>query len=247
MRERASHSPGLIGRDGSPIRALVVDDERSLAELIGMALRYEGWDTRIAETGAAALAALREFQADVVVLDVMLPDLDGLQVIQRLRAEGNTVPVLFLTARDALQDRLGGLGAGGDDYVTKPFSLDEIVARLHALVRRSSQRLGVPEQPVLRAGDLTLDRDSYEVARGGQPIELTSTEFDLLRCLMEHQRRVVSKAKIYDAVWGGEFDGRTNVVEVYISYLRKKIDAGRSPMIHTIRGTGYILKPAADA
>ncbi len=180
---------------------------------------------------------------DVIVLDWMLPDVDGLEVLRRVRQHDDRVPVLFLTARDAVEDRVAGLTAGGDDYVTKPFSLEEVVARVRALVRRT----GVLEQRsdhVVTVGDLTLDEDSRDVTRAGTSIELTATEFELLRYLMRNQRRVLSKAQILDRVWNYDFGGQANVVELYISYLRKKIDAGREPMIHTKRGAGYVLKPA---
>jgi two-component system OmpR family response regulator len=173
----------------------------------------------------------------------MLPDMDGLEVLRRLRSYAPTVPVLFLTAKDAVEDRIAGLTAGGDDYVTKPFSLEEVVARLRGLLRRSSQ-VARAEDTVLTVGDLTLDEDSHEVSRGGQVIALTATEYELLRFLMRNPRRVLSKAQILDRVWNYDFGGQANVVELYISYLRKKIDVGRSPMIHTLRGAGYVLKPA---
>ncbi|AWB87851.1 DNA-binding response regulator [Mycetocola zhujimingii] len=229
--------------DGSAIRVLVVDDENSLTDLLKMALRYEGWEIRTADTGRKALDVAREFRPDAIVLDIMLPDIDGLSVLHRLRQQGDDVPVLFLTAKDALDDRIAGLTAGGDDYVTKPFSLEELVARLRALIRRSTLT-GVTDGPVITVGDLTLDEDSHEVMRGGTPIELTATEFELLRFLMRNPRRVLSKAQILDRVWSYDFEGRASVVEIYISYLRKKIDAGRPPMIHTVRGAGYMLKAA---
>lgn len=229
-----------------PRRALVVDDERSLADLIGMALRYEGWEVRIAENGVDALAAVRDFAPDVMVLDIMMPELDGREVLQRLRASGDGVPVLFVTARDSLQDRIDGLSDGGDDYVTKPFSLEEVVARIQALVRRSSGRPTTPGDGVLRVGDLSLDPGSYEVRRGSERIELTQTEFEVLRVLMEHEQRVVTKASIYERVWGEEFDGRSTVVELYVSYLRRKLESSRPAMIRTVRGVGYLLKPAID-
>ena len=174
----------------------------------------------------------------------MLPDIDGLQVLQRLRADGNDVPVLFLTAKDALDDRIAGLTAGGDDYVTKPFSLEEVVARLRGLIRRSTLTVDANESPVLVVGDLELDEDSHEVRRAGRLIELTATEFELLRYLMRNPRRVVSKSQILDRVWDYDFGGKSSVVEIYISYLRKKIDAEGSPMLHTVRGAGYMIKPA---
>jgi two-component system OmpR family response regulator len=225
------------------VRVLVVDDERSLTDLLKMALRYEGWEIRTAETGRQALDAAREFRPDAIVLDIMLPDIDGMTVLHRLRADGDDVPVLFLTAKDALDDRIAGLTAGGDDYVTKPFSLEEVVARLRGLIRRSALS-GASDSPILSIGDLSLNEDSHEVSRSGVPIELTATEYELLRFLMRNPRRVLSKAQILDRVWSYEFDGKSSVVEIYISYLRKKIDAGRSPMIHTVRGAGYLLKVA---
>jgi two-component system OmpR family response regulator len=225
------------------VRVLVVDDERSLTDLLKMALRYEGWEIRTAETGRQALDAAREFRPDAIVLDIMLPDIDGMTVLHRLRADGDDVPVLFLTAKDALDDRIAGLTAGGDDYVTKPFSLEEVVARLRGLIRRSALS-GASDSPILSIGDLSLNEDSHEVSRSGVPIELTATEYELLRFLMRNPRRVLSKAQILDRVWSYEFDGKPSVVEIYISYLRKKIDAGRSPMIHTVRGAGYLLKVA---
>jgi two-component system, OmpR family, response regulator len=167
-------------------------------------------------------------------------------VLRRLRADSPDVPVLFLTARDAVEDRVAGITAGGDDYVTKPFSLEEVVARLRGLLRRAAAATAVRGDATLAVGDLTLDEDSHEVTRSGEPIELTATEFELLRFLMRNPRRVLSKAQILDRVWNYDFGGQSNIVELYISYLRKKIDAGRAPMIHTVRGAGYVLKPAAE-
>jgi two-component system OmpR family response regulator len=234
----------LTRPDGSPVRVLVVDDEVNIAELLAMALRYEGWDLQMAHTGSDAVAAARDFRPDAVVLDIMLPDFDGLEVLRRMRADGSDVPVLFLTAKDAVEDRIAGLTAGGDDYVTKPFSLEEVVARLRGLIRRSGAA-DRRSDSVLVVGDLTLDEDSHEVTRSGDGIHLTATEFELLRFLMRNPRRVLSKAQILDRVWQYDFGGQANVVELYISYLRKKIDAGREPMIHTMRGAGYVLKPAS--
>lgn len=234
----------LTRSDGSPLRVLVVDDEVNIAELVSMALRYEGWQVAAAHTGTKAVAAAREFRPDAVVLDMMLPDFDGLEVLRRMRTISPDVPVVFLTARDAVEDRVAGLTAGGDDYVTKPFSLEELVARLRALMRRSGA-LTEPTRSVLVVGDLELDEDSHEVFRAGEPIALTATEFELLRYLMRNPRRVLSKAQILDRVWNYDFGGQANVVELYISYLRKKVDAGREPMIHTMRGAGYVLKPAS--
>jgi two-component system OmpR family response regulator len=230
--------------DGSPIRILVVDDEAVLAEMMSMALRYEGWDITTAGDGSTALAAARDARPDAVVLDVMLPDMSGLDVLGKLRDHDPDLPVLLLTAKDAVEDRIAGLSAGGDDYVTKPFSLEEVVLRLRALLRRSGVT-GEGGSSQLVVGDLVLDEDSHEVTRGGEPITLTSTEFELLRFLMRNPKRVLSKSQILDRVWSYDFGGRSNIVELYISYLRKKIDNGRSPMIHTLRGAGYVLKPAA--
>jgi two-component system OmpR family response regulator len=184
------------------------------------------------------------FQPDAVVLDMMLPDMNGLEVLGRLRAQNPDIPVLFLTARDAVEDRIAGLTAGGDDYVTKPFSLEEVVARLRGLLRRTSLAARANDS-LLTVGDLVLDEDSHEVHRAGELIALTATEYELLRFLMRNPKRVLSKAQILDRVWNYDFGGQANVVELYISYLRKKVDAGREPMIHTIRGAGYVLKPAA--
>ena len=229
--------------DGSPLRVLVVDDEPNIAELLRMALRYEGFEVAVAHTGGRAVTAAKTFRPDSVVLDMMLPDFDGMEVLRRLRTDQPDVPVLFLTARDAVEDRVAGLTAGGDDYVTKPFSLEEVVARLRALMRRSGAHQTAADS-VLSVGDLSLNEDSHEVARGGTTISLTATEFELLRYLMRNPKRVLSKAQILDRVWNYDFGGQANVVELYISYLRKKIDAGREPMIHTMRGAGYVLKPA---
>lgn len=242
---RTDHAPTAVTRlDGTPLRALVVDDEVNIAELVAMALRYEGWTVDIAHTGSQAVSAARAAEPDVVVLDLMLPDFDGLEVMRRIRAGSPAVPVLFLTARDAVEDRVAGLTAGGDDYVTKPFSLEELVARARALVRRAGVAAAAQGSSVLAVGDLVMDEDSREVTRAGAEITLTATEFELLRFLMRNPRRVLSKAQILDRVWNYDFGGQANVVELYISYLRKKVDAGREPMIHTMRGAGYVLRPA---
>ncbi|OBH07285.1 response regulator transcription factor [Mycobacterium sp. E1747] len=229
--------------DGNPINVLVVDDESVLAEMVSMALRYEGWNIATASDGASAIAAARSQRPDVVVLDVMLPDMSGLDVLHKLREENPQLPVLLLTAKDAVEDRIAGLTAGGDDYVTKPFSIEEVVLRLRALLRRTGVTT-LDSGAQLVVGDLVLDEDSHEVTRGGEPISLTSTEFELLRFMMRNSKRVLSKAQILDRVWSYDFGGRSNIVELYISYLRKKIDSGRDPMIHTLRGAGYVLKPA---
>jgi two-component system, OmpR family, response regulator len=229
--------------DGNPINVLVVDDESVLAEMVSLALRYEGWNIATASDGSSAIAAARAQRPDVVVLDVMLPDMSGLDVLHKLREENPQLPVLLLTAKDAVEDRIAGLTAGGDDYVTKPFSIEEVVLRLRALLRRTGVTT-VDSGAQLVVGDLVLDEDSHEVTRAGEPISLTSTEFELLRFMMRNSKRVLSKAQILDRVWSYDFGGRSNIVELYISYLRKKIDNGREPMIHTLRGAGYVLKPA---
>jgi two-component system OmpR family response regulator len=241
---QANDRPGrahYVRPDGSPARVLVVDDEPSLAELLSMALRYEGWQVRTVADGTSAVREAREMRPDAVVLDVMLPDMDGLEVLRRLHIETPDLPVLFLTAKDSVEDRIAGLTAGGDDYVTKPFSLEEVVARLRALMRRAGLT-SRGNDAVLTVGDLTMDEDSHEVRRGDELILLTATEFELLRFLMRNPKRVLSKAQILDRVWNYDFGGQANIVELYISYLRRKIDAGRQPMIHTLRGAGYVLK-----
>jgi len=220
----------------------VVDDEPDLAEVLASALRRDGWEAHTAYTGSDALAQAYLLRPDVVVLDVMLPDIDGLGVLTRLRADDPNVSVLFLTARDQVEHRISGLRAGADDYVTKPFSLDEVLARLHGLLRRARPDHSRREV-LLRVADLTLDEDAREVLRAGERIELTATEFRLLRYLMRNSRRVMSKAQILDEVWHYDFGGRAHIVELYISYLRKKIDIDREPLIHTVRSVGYVLRP----
>jgi two-component system, OmpR family, response regulator len=230
--------------DGSPWRALVVDDEPDLVDVLTRMLSYEGWSARGAQNGAEALRIGAQFEPDAVILDVNLPDSSGFDVLRRLRAINPAVCVLFLTARDAVEDRIAGITAGGDDYVTKPFSMEEVLARLRGIVRRA----GLDQQEgssAIVVGDLSMDEDAREVSRAGQPIELTATEFELLRYLMLNPRRVLSKAQILDRVWSYDFGGRAHVVELYISYLRKKIDRGRPAMIHTVRSVGYVLKPAS--
>ena len=227
--------------DGTPPRVLVVDDEHNLTELLSMALRYEGWEVKAAGTGMAAVRAAREFEPDAVALDMMLPDMDGLEVLRRMREHNDRLPVLFLTARDAVEDRIAGLTAGGDDYVTKPFSLEEVVARIRAVLRRT--RGGAEDRPVLSFADLVLDEDSHEVRRAGRVIETSPTEFKLLRYLLLNPNRVLSKAQILDHVWDYDFRGEAGIVESYISYLRRKIDSeGLPPLIHTKRGVGYVLR-----
>ncbi|WP_445402768.1 response regulator transcription factor [Streptomyces sp. LE64] len=231
--------------DGQPVRVLVVDDEPSITELLSVSLRCEGWSVHSAADGQGALRTAREFRPDAVVLDVTLPDLDGLSVRALLRRECPGVPVLFLTGR-GVTDRIAGLTAGGDEYVTKPFGVEDVVGRLRGLIRRTAPVAGAAGGSLLVVGDLVLDEDSREVTRGGRAIHLTATEFELLRYLMRNPRRVLSKAQILDRVWSYDFGGRANVVELYVSYLRRKIDAGREPMIHTRRGAGYLIKPGGS-
>jgi two-component system, OmpR family, response regulator len=231
----------LTRADGSPLRALVVDDEPVLGELLSTVLRYEGWVVDTAVSGHAAIRSAKAAPPDIIVLDVMLPDLSGLEVLRRIRATQPNAPVLFLTAKDAVEDRVAGLTAGGDDYVTKPFSLEEVIARLRGLLRRAGVAAATTDATLV-VGDLTMDEESHEVARDGVPIALTATEFELLRFFMRNPRRVLSKAQILDRVWQYDFGGQANIVELYVSYLRRKIDVGRAPMIHTRRGVGYMLK-----
>ena len=224
-------------------RILVVDDEPSITDAVATALTYEGFDVRSESTGRGALSAAAAFRPDLIVLDVMLPDLDGLEVTRRLRADGLRTPVLFLTARDATEDKVSGLTVGGDDYVTKPFSLAEVVARVRAVLRRTSPG-GVPAEGVLRFEDLVMDEETREVWRDGTPVHLTATEFNLLRFFLQNPRRVLSKAQILDHVWQYDFDGDANVVETYVSYLRKKLDRLGPPLIQTVRLVGYSLRRA---
>ena len=218
----------------------MVDDEPSIVDAVATALRYEGFEVREARTGRAALSAAQESPPDLLILDVMLPDLNGLEVTRRLRADGVRVPVLFLTARDSVEDKVAGLTVGGDDYVTKPFSLAEVVARTRAILRRTQ---GEPDSDGrLRFADLVLDEDTHEVWRGSTPVRLTATEFNLLRFFLLNPRRVLSKSQIIDHVWHYDFGGDANVVETYVSYLRRKLDRLGPPLIHTIRLVGYALR-----
>jgi two-component system response regulator TrcR len=220
---------------------LLVDDEPALTKRVTMALHSEGWVGDVAHNGRDAVAKFHSGQPDLLVLDIMLPDVDGLQILQRVRESDAYIPTLFLTARDSVTDRVTGLTSGADDYMTKPFSLEELVARLRGLLRRSAQ-LMPPVDEVLTVGDLTLDGASRQVSRGGVPVSLSTTEFELLRFLMRNPGRALARAEILDRVWNYDFAGRTSIVDLYISYLRKKIDVD-PPMIHTVRGVGYMLKP----
>jgi two-component system OmpR family response regulator len=221
-------------------RILVVDDEPSITDLVATVLRYEGFQVQTASTGRKALAAATSFRPHLIVLDVMLPDLDGFEVQRRLTADGDRVPILFLTARDATEDKVRGLTMGADDYVTKPFSLEELVARVRTILRRTGKDEGSAAHLVF--ADLELDEDTHEVWRGRRQIDLSPTEFNLLRYLMLNARKVVSKAQILDHVWCYDFGGEATVVETYISYLRRKVDLEDPKLIHTVRGVGYSLR-----
>jgi two-component system OmpR family response regulator len=222
------------------LRVLVVDDEPNIVDVISMALRFEGFDVEPAGNGAEAIAAVAARKPAVIVLDVMLPDIDGFEVARRLAGARTGVPIIFLTARDGTEDVVRGLTVGGDDYVTKPFSLEELVARIRTVLRRSGQTR--EESPRLVFADLELDEDTREVARGGRAIELTATEFRLLRYLMLNPRRVLTRSQLLDHVWQYDFGGDARVLETYISYLRKKVDIESPPLIHTVRGVGYALR-----
>jgi two-component system OmpR family response regulator len=224
-------------------RVLVVDDEPSIVDAVATCLRYEGFEVDEASTGRGALAAVADRRPDLIVLDVMLPDLDGLEVTRRIRAEGATVPVLFLTARDALEDKLAGLAVGGDDYVTKPFALAEIVARVRVILKRTGTGAGADDEVgVLRFADLRMDQGAHEVFRGESLVRLTATEFNLLRYFMLNPRQVLSKAQILDNVWHYDFGGDANVVETYVSYVRKKLEQHGPPLLRTVRLVGYVLR-----
>jgi two-component system OmpR family response regulator len=224
----------------APVRVLVVDDEPNIVDVISMALRYEGFEVESAGTGAGAIAAVGAQRPQLLVLDVMLPDFDGFEVARRLAAAHIDVPIIFLTARDSTEDKVHGLTVGGDDYVTKPFSLEELVARIRTILRRAGLSEGAGASLVF--ADLELDEDAHEVTRAGRAIELTATEFRLLRYLMLNPRRVLTRAQLLDHVWSYDFGGDARVLETYISYLRKKVDVEEPPLIHTVRGVGYTLR-----
>jgi two-component system OmpR family response regulator len=229
-----------VDRSAPEARLLVVDDEPNIVELLSASLRYAGFEVETATSGNDALRVAERWTPDLVVLDVMLPDLDGFSVVRNLRGRGREIPVLFLTARDANEDKVTGLTVGGDDYVTKPFSLEEVVARIRAVLRRTGNGVA-PSR--LTVADLELDEDSHEVWRGGTTIALSPTEFELLRYLMVNAGRVLSKAQILDHVWHYDFGGNANIVESYISYLRRKVDTLEPRLLQTIRGVGYVLRP----
>jgi two-component system OmpR family response regulator len=222
-------------------RVLVVDDEPNIVDVVTMALKFQGFSVESAGTGAEAIAAVGAFAPDLIVLDVMLPDMEGFEVARRLGAQHARVPIIYLTARDATEDKIRGLTLGGDDYVTKPFSLEELVARIRSILRRSG--LAEPESSRLVFEDLELDEDAHEVRRGSEIVDLTATEYRLLRYLMLNPRRVLTRAQLLEHVWEYDFGGDARVLETYISYLRKKLDAHGPPLIHTVRGVGYALRP----
>ncbi|MBM7776580.1 two-component system OmpR family response regulator [Actinokineospora baliensis] len=224
----------------TPASLLVVEDDDGIRDLLATSLRFAGFTVATAATGTDALSQAERLRPDLLVLDVMLPDRDGFDVLRRLRAGGHGVPVLFLTARDANKDKVTGLTIGGDDYVTKPFSLEEVIARVTAILRRTRPSEAAPER--LAVGDLELDVDSHEVRKAGKSVELSPTEFKLLHYLLRNVGRVVSKAQILDQVWNYDFNGEAGVVESYISYLRRKVDDGDPRLIHTVRGFGYVLR-----
>ena len=224
----------------APLRVLVVDDEPNLVEVLTMALRFQGYAVESAASGREALAAVTRFKPHLMVLDVMLPDMEGFDVAARLGAQRASVPIIFLTARDSTEDKVRGLSGGGDDYMTKPFSLEELVARIRTILRRTGQ--AAPESGRLVFEDIELDEETREVVRAGQTIELTATEYRLLRYLMLNPRRVLTRAQLLDHVWNYDFGGDGRVLETYISYLRKKLDAHGPPLIRTVRGVGYALQ-----
>ncbi len=228
-------------------RLLVVEDEPNILELLSASLRFAGFEVTIAPTGHDALKAAHDAPPDLMVLDVMLPGIDGFEVVRRLRAEGTRFPVLFLTARDATEDKVTGLTLGGDDYVTKPFSLEEVIARIRAVLRRTGNRRGTSENgTVLHFADIELDEDTHEVRKAGRDMTLSPTEFNLLRYFLLNPGRVLSKAQILDHVWHYDFRGDGNVVESYVSYLRRKVDTTEPRLLHTLRGVGYVLRVPRD-
>jgi two-component system OmpR family response regulator len=236
--------PVTTATDRTPeARLLVVDDEPNILELLATSLRFAGFEVATATNGREALAEARRLRPDLVVLDVMMPDMDGFAVVRRMRGEGTTAPVLFLTARDGTEDKVTGLTVGGDDYVTKPFSLEEIVARIRAVLRRTSGKAAAnDERARLVFADIELDDDTHEVWKDGELVSLSPTEFKLLRYFMQNAGRVLSKAQILDHVWHYDFGGEANVVESYVSYLRRKVDTTEPRLLHTLRGVGYVLR-----
>jgi two-component system, OmpR family, response regulator len=223
-------------------RLLVVEDDANIVELLSASLRFAGFEVAAATDGQQALRMAREFRPDLMVLDVMMPGIDGFEVVRRLTSEGNRCPVLFLTARDSVEDKIAGLTVGGDDYVTKPFSLDEVIARIRAVLRRTAAAPNAPAAERLTFADIELDDETHEAWKNGQLVSLSPTEFKLLRYFMHNAGRVLSKAQILDNIWNYDFGGDANVVESYVSYLRRKIDTTEPRLLHTLRGVGYVLR-----
>lgn len=228
----------------SPVKVLVVDDEANIVELLQVSLKFQGFDVATAHSGVEALEVAQSYRPDAVILDVMMPEMDGFELLPRLRQQGFDGPALFLTAKDAVEHRIAGLTIGADDYVTKPFSLEEVITRLRVILRRTMRNPeeDLDDESVLRYHDIVLNDDTHEVTKAGKVVELSPTEFNLLRYLMLNAEVVVSKAKILDNVWHYDFGGDGNVVESYISYLRRKIDTEKPQLIHTVRGVGYVLR-----
>ena len=224
------------------VTVLVVDDEPNIVELLTVSLKFQGFDVHTANSGTEALRVAREINPDAYILDVMMPGMDGFELLGKLRQEGLDGPVLYLTAKDSVDQRIHGLTIGADDYVTKPFSLEEVITRLRVILRRGAVVEDAVNEPTLTYADLTLNDDTHEVTKAGELVELSPTEFNLLRYLMQNKEVVLSKAKILDNVWHYDFGGDGNVVESYISYLRRKVDQGPVPLIHTVRGVGYVLR-----
>ena len=231
-----------MAENAQNLKVLVVDDEPNIVELLTVSLKFQGFEVETANSGPAAIELAHSWRPDAYILDVMMPEMDGFELLSKLRSEGLDAPVLFLTAKDAVEDRIHGLTIGADDYVTKPFSLEEVITRLRVILRRGNVTDGSNEDSTLRYADLTLNDDTHEVTKAGEIVELSPTEFNLLRYLMLNAEVVVSKAKILDNVWHYDFGGDGNVVESYISYLRRKVDTGDVPLIHTVRGVGYVLR-----
>ena len=226
----------------SGARVLVVDDEPNILELLSVSLKFQNFDVATAANGPAAIDKARSFRPDALVLDVMMPGMDGFGLLRRLRADGVDAPALFLTARDSMEDKITGLTIGGDDYVTKPFSLEEVVARLRVILRRSGFGEKEPEPSRISFADIELDDDTHEVWKNGELVALSPTEFTLLRYFMINAGTVLSKPRILDHVWNYDFGGEVNVVESYVSYLRRKVDTGDKRLIHTLRGVGYVMR-----
>ncbi|WP_072687028.1 response regulator transcription factor [Rhodococcus marinonascens] len=234
----------MVAVNGKPVeaRVLIVDDEPNIVELLSVSLRFQGFEVASAPTGAEGLDTARRFQPDAVILDVMMPGMDGFGLLKRLRADGVDAPVLFLTAKDAVEDKISGLTLGADDYVTKPFSLEEVVTRLRVILRRAGKLSEDERSSRIKFADIELDDDTREVWKSGDPVSLSPTEFTLLRYFMVNAGTVLSKPRILDHVWSYDFGGEVGVVESYVSYLRRKVDTGETPLIHTLRGVGYVMR-----